>query len=172
MKIFVLNSKAKLIDYMREYCKKRFQDEKDMFAFAYNFYFGLKRDATDLDAGCILSILHGEMIEGTYAMMKRQCSDVLKICTKLDVDSTDCISKSQFLKKLGEHFPLKKRKHFESLVMRVEKNHSGSEIYYNQLLELNTHCAACGFLLELQQQVIEEQAIFVDLWVRPTILQS
>jgi hypothetical protein len=169
-KVLKLNPKAKLVDFMKHYCEKRFEDEKERFLFAYNFYFALKRDAMKLDAGCILSILHGEMLETTYLMMKQQCSDVLKMCTKIDVESTDCISKSQFLKKLRKLFPLKKQKHFESLVERLEDHSSGSEMHYNQLLQPDAQYVACGFCLELQQQVVEERANFLELCVCTTPL--
>jgi hypothetical protein len=167
-KVFKLNSKSKLVDFMSIYLKKRFVDEKERFLFAYNFYFGLKRDAVMLDAGCILSILHGEMMESTYVMMKQQCSDVLKICAKLDVESTDCIPKSQFLEKLSNLFALKKQKHFDSLVLRLEDHScSGTHFSPSQLLKPDPQLAACGFALELQQQFIEEQATFLELCVCP-----
>jgi hypothetical protein len=152
---------------MKCYCEKRFEDAKEMFLFAYNFYFALKRDAMKLDAGCMLSILHGEMLESTYMMMKQQCSDVLKMCAKIDVESTDCIPKSQFVKKLRKLFPLKKQKHFDTLVMRLEDHCSGSEIQYNQLLKPDAQLVACGFSLDLQQQFMEERATYLELCVRP-----
>ena len=166
-KIFKLNSRAKLVDYMRLYCEKRFVHENERFLFAYNFYFGLKRDAAQLDAGCMLNMLHGKMMESTYVMMKQQCSDVLSMCAKLDFESTDCVTKSQFLEKLNILFALKKQKHIDSLVVRLEENHSGSEICYNQLFKPDSQHVACGFALELQQQVIEERATFLDLCVSP-----
>jgi uncharacterized protein affecting Mg2+/Co2+ transport len=166
-KVFKLNPKAKVVDFMRLYCERRFADEKERFLFAYNFYFGLKRDAVKLDAECMLKILHGEMMEGTYAMMKQQCSDVLTMCAKLDVESTDCIPKSKFLEKLSKLFSLKKKKHFDNLVMLLE-DHPGSEMYYNQLLKPDSQYAACGFALELQRQAIEERATFLELCVCQT----
>ncbi len=165
-KVHKLNAHAKLVDFMTCYCEKRFEDAKERFLFAYNFYFALKRDVMKLDAGCILSMLHGEMLESTYMMMKQQCSDVLKMCAKIDTESTDCIPKSQFLKKLRKLFRLKKQKHFDALVVRLEEHCSGSEIHYNQLLKPDPQCVACGFSMDLQQQFLEEQADFLEYCVR------
>jgi hypothetical protein len=171
-KVLKFNSKAKLVEFMRPYCEKRFEDENHRFMFAYNFYYGLKRDAVKLDAGCILGMLHGEMMESTYMMMKQQCSDVLKMCAKLDVESTDCIPKSQFLEKFGKLFAFKKQTNIDKLIARLEEHNSGSEVYYNQLLKPDAQYAACGFALELQQQVLEERATFLELFVRTHPQQS
>lgn len=161
-----MNPKAKLVHFMSQYGEKRFEDEKEKFLFSYNFYFGLKRDSMHLDAGCILNILHGEMMESTYVMMKQQCGDVLKMCAELDVESVDCIPKSQFLKRLRKLFLQKKQKHFDNLVMRLDDHFPGTDlIYYNQIFKPDAQGAASGFALELQQQVIEERAIFLDLCV-------
>ena len=164
MKDFKVNSKAKLVDFMKQYCDKRFESEKEKFLFAYNFYFGLRRDAMYLDAGCILNLLHGEMMESTYVMMKQQCSDVLKMCAELDTESVDCIPKSEFLKKLRKLLWLKRQQHFDNLVMRLD-DHFGSEIYYNQMFKPDAQCAARGFALELQRQFIDERATLLDLYV-------
>ena len=65
---------------------------------------------------------------------------------------------------LGINCWLKRQQHFDNLVMRLD-DHFGSEIYYNQMFKPDAQCAARGFALELQQQVIEERAIFLDLCV-------